>query len=113
MSVSGIPEAFTWLQYAIENLKPPPPSAEPGNDQHNDATATSVLLKESSGEVLSEKLDSWLSRADNDSTPEEFLAQFDRFDLPAWDHYTHIRVAYVILTTYGRQKGEIDRIYTY
>ena len=59
-----------------------------------------------SSDVLSDKLESWLARAENDTTPEEFIAQFEGITLPAWDHYTHIRIAYVILTTHGRQKGK-------
>ncbi|KAJ7650893.1 ADP-ribosylation factor [Roridomyces roridus] len=59
-----------------------------------------------SASALEAKLDEWLSYAENDSSPTEFLRQFDSLSLPKWDHYTHVRLAYVILTTHGRQKGK-------
>ncbi|KAJ3735968.1 ADP-ribosylation factor [Lentinula guzmanii] len=75
--------AFDWL---LANLKNRPLIP--------DATAT-------------KKLNEWISRAQSESTTEEdFLTQFHSINLPSWDHYTHIRLAYVILTTFGRQKGK-------
>jgi hypothetical protein len=35
-----------------------------------------------------------------------FLKQFFNLELPSWDHYTHVRLAFVILTVFGRQKGQ-------
>lgn len=58
--------------------------------------------------VLKQKFEGWIAKLDSDSSPEEFLRQFHELQLPSWDHYTHIRIAFVILTTYGRQKGEIE-----
>ncbi|KAG8700472.1 hypothetical protein FRC08_004689 [Ceratobasidium sp. 394] len=58
------------------------------------------------GDALAEKLTSWVDRASGDVPPGEFLQKFEAIDLPSWDHYTHIRIAYTILKTYGRQKGE-------
>jgi hypothetical protein len=55
---------------------------------------------------LNEKLELYLCRAAADSRPEEFLNQIHYTDLPAWDQYTHIRIAFIILTMYGRQKGK-------
>ncbi|KAI8818474.1 ADP-ribosylation factor [Fimicolochytrium jonesii] len=50
----------------------------------------------------------WLTRTD---VPDAvFLTQLETFTLPNWDHYTHLRIAYVYLTTYGRQKGK-DKIF--
>ncbi|ELU40464.1 ADP-ribosylation factor [Rhizoctonia solani AG-1 IA] len=66
-----------------------------------------------SEDKLSEKLNSWVERASEDIAPDEFLASFEAINLPSWDHYTHIRIAYTILNTYGRQKGaHIARILT-
>ncbi|KAF8666696.1 GTP binding [Rhizoctonia solani] len=59
-----------------------------------------------SEDKLSEKLNSWVERASEDIAPDEFLASFEAINLPSWDHYTHIRIAYTILNTYGRQKGK-------
>ncbi|KAG8736814.1 hypothetical protein FRC12_017432 [Ceratobasidium sp. 428] len=55
---------------------------------------------------LAEKLTSWIDRASKDVSPGEFLEKFETINLPSWDHYTHIRIAYTILKTYGRQKGK-------
>ncbi|PBK73357.1 P-loop containing nucleoside triphosphate hydrolase protein [Armillaria solidipes] len=55
---------------------------------------------------LDKKLSAWLARTETDTPPEEFIVQFLSAKLSTWDHYTHIRIAYVILTTYGRQKGK-------
>ncbi|KAJ7111168.1 ADP-ribosylation factor [Mycena crocata] len=99
LTVGEVPESFGWLMDAIERTKAgmPAPSA-PG------AAGTSPDPR--SAAALESKLDAWLDRATKDSSPEEFLRQFGAFSLPAWDHYTHIRVAYLLLTIYGRQKGK-------
>lgn len=55
---------------------------------------------------LAQKLESWVQRAQQDCDPDEFLQQLHNYKLPAWDHYTHIRIAYVLLKNYGRQKGK-------
>ncbi|ESK88750.1 arf-like gtpase atypical [Moniliophthora roreri MCA 2997] len=62
-------------------------------------------------ETRNEKLESWLTRLDTDSSPDEFLSQFREIKLPAWDHYTHIRIAYLLLVAHGRQKGK-DMIFS-
>ncbi|KAJ7026146.1 ADP-ribosylation factor [Mycena alexandri] len=59
---------------------------------------------------VEERLPEWLARAENDSPAADFLQQFEAITLPAWDHYTHIRIAYLLLTQFGRQKGK-DRIF--
>ncbi|KAJ7143810.1 ADP-ribosylation factor family-domain-containing protein [Mycena epipterygia] len=95
LTEGAFPEAFGWLLAEIEDkragtsLPPTPAAATP------DPRSTAALET---------KLESWLLRAESDSSPEEFLKQFETINLPAWDHYTHIRIAYLLLTTYGRQK---------
>ena len=97
---SGLEEAFTWLTEAtappkIETLSEP--KKKPVQD---------VLSDMRSPAALSAKLDSWLSRADEDpATAEELLKQFEALDLPSWDHYTHLRLAYILLLKYGRRVG--------
>lgn len=61
-----------------------------------------------SPEALAAKLDSWLARLETDCTPDELLEQFNTLSLPAWDQYVHVRLAYVILTKFGRAKGSQD-----
>ncbi|KAG8734247.1 hypothetical protein FRC11_007502 [Ceratobasidium sp. 423] len=55
---------------------------------------------------LAKKLNAWVERASKDTPPADFLEAFKAIDLPSWDHYTHIRIAYTIIHTYGRQKGK-------
>jgi len=87
-----LPDAFGWLQFALEysvGLK-----SSPSTDQG--------IISEKSAD----KLDFWLSRTETDTSPKEFLDQFNSFSLPAWDHYTHLRIAFLTLTTYGRKEGK-------
>jgi len=93
----GLPQAFDWLLLALESAARAKPKQQ---------STSKALPGPQPPETLAEKLDSWLARAEIDSSPQDFIAQFHTIKLPAWDHYTHIRIAYVILTTYGRQKGE-------
>jgi len=65
--------------------------------------------KKSSGgapNVLAQKLESWLTRTENDTPPDDFLEKFKSYSLPEWDHYTHIRFAYLILVRHGRREGK-------
>lgn len=107
--------AFTWFDDALRNHKMAILNNVPGSSPSQpDATVTPPPPPSNthkpdfdprSPEILSEKLELWVARASTDSSPDEFLEQFNTFSLPTWDHYTHIRLAYIILTTFGRQKG--------
>ncbi|KAG5641485.1 hypothetical protein DXG03_005111 [Asterophora parasitica] len=95
---TGLPDAFEWLRFALDTVStgsglPPPHSAR-------------AILEARSSTSQSEKLESWVTRTAMDSTPEDFIFQFQSLSLPSWDHYTHIRIAFLLLTTYGRQKGK-------
>ncbi|TDL23019.1 Arf-domain-containing protein [Rickenella mellea] len=93
---SGIPSAFSWLTSALEIR-----DSTARGQNHKSASST-----EPSQTDIEKKLTSFLSRAEDDSPPPVFLRQFHEYDLPSWDHYTHIRLAYLILVTHGRQKGK-------
>ncbi|TDL23007.1 hypothetical protein BD410DRAFT_828063 [Rickenella mellea] len=69
----------------------------------------SALSAELSQTDTEKKLASFVSRAEEDSPPSEFLRQFHEYDLPSWDHYTNIRLMYLILVIHGRQKGPGER----
>ncbi|KAJ7330442.1 ADP-ribosylation factor [Mycena albidolilacea] len=90
-------EAFGWLLDAIQDVRAGKPLV---------AAPVARIPNPHSAASLESKLDSWLARVENDSSSEEFLRQFDTLNLPAWDHYTYIRVAYLLLTIHGRQKGK-------
>ncbi|KAJ7251205.1 ADP-ribosylation factor [Mycena rebaudengoi] len=105
LTEGALPEAFGWLLMALEN-----PQSLPASGTSSISTST---LKPKAADptnpaatTLEEKLSAWLRRTETDSPPEEFLRQFAELQLPAWDHYTHIRIAYLLLTKFGRQKGK-------
>ncbi|KAF8802702.1 P-loop containing nucleoside triphosphate hydrolase protein [Phlegmacium glaucopus] len=110
--VTGLPEAFDWLLLALDITKnakaPPVPTANTAATPKPITTETKspTAPDPRSPDSLSQKLESWLTRIETDVPPENFLAQFRSFTLPSWDHYTHIRIAYVMLTTYGRKDGK-------
>ncbi|KAJ7198808.1 ADP-ribosylation factor [Mycena pura] len=83
-------DAFGWLLAALEGR------AVPAGQSANTPGAPSAL---------EDRFTPWLVRAEGDSPENEFLHQFETLTLPAWDHYTHIRIAYVLLSRFGRQKG--------
>ncbi|KAK0448602.1 ADP-ribosylation factor [Armillaria borealis] len=89
------PPAFEWFIVAIES-----PSTTSASKQPPVIPGSPDPLE------LDKKLSAWLARTETDTPPEEFISQFLSAKLSTWDHYTHIRIAYVILTTYGRQKGK-------
>ncbi|KAJ6590870.1 ADP-ribosylation factor family-domain-containing protein [Mycena sp. CBHHK59/15] len=95
LTEGALPEAFGWLLDAIENFRGKKP-----------LSSTSAPPNPRSPTALETKFGSWLIRAASDSSADEFLKQFEAIDLPSWDHYTHIRIAYLILTRFGRQKGK-------
>lgn len=113
---TGLIEAFDWLSLAIEIAKtakkgpgsqPPvvaPQSEKSGPSSTSDKPNPVATPRDPS--VLAKRLGEWLQRTESDSPPEEFIQQFNEYRLPSWDHYTHIRLAYLILIAHGRQKGE-------
>eukprot|EP01114_Cavostelium_apophysatum_P022165 TRINITY_DN7928_c1_g1_i2.p1 TRINITY_DN7928_c1_g1~~TRINITY_DN7928_c1_g1_i2.p1 ORF type:complete len:515 (-),score=123.86 TRINITY_DN7928_c1_g1_i2:1030-2574(-) len=40
-----------------------------------------------------------------DEPDDEFLAKFENLTLEKWDHRTHLRIAWVLLSRYGRREG--------
>ncbi|PPR07554.1 hypothetical protein CVT24_008750 [Panaeolus cyanescens] len=105
-SATGLPNAFEWLSFALnssKNLAPPRlPSIISSPPVINESNPRSPAN-------LAQRLESWLARSENvkdQLSDDELLARFRTYDLPEWDHYTHIRLAFVILTKYGRKEGK-------
>ncbi|KAJ6569337.1 ADP-ribosylation factor family-domain-containing protein [Mycena capillaripes] len=90
-------DAFTWLLTTIEEVRAgKSPLSGPESEFPHPHSPT----------ALESKLDEWLARAEkSEPSTEQFLRQFETFSLPAWDHYTHIRITYLLLTIHGRQKA--------
>jgi len=96
---SGVPEAFDWLSVSFDiakSLKKGGPAIPENHYLQNRLRAPNVLAQ---------KLESWLTRNENEIASEEFLEKFKSYMLTDWDHYTHIRFAYFILVKHGRQEG--------
>ncbi len=98
---SGLPEAFDWLQAALDISK----SINEGKTPSSENSNLNPQFNQRAPNILANKLESWLTRSENDISADEFLEKFTAYNLPDWDHYTHIRLAYLILTKYGRQEG--------
>ncbi|KAG6836609.1 hypothetical protein H0H93_006159 [Arthromyces matolae] len=96
MDKTGLPEAFGWLSYALE-------SAAAGRKT---TRVQPTIPKQRDPSRLGEKVESWVTRSETDDDSNQTISQFHSLSLPAWDHYTHIRIAFLLLTTYGRQKGK-------
>ena len=99
LETTGLPEAFDWLNLALEIANSGQTAIPPNLE--------SAAPNPRAQSTLSEKLESWLMRIETDFEPEDFLTKFRSFTLPSWDHYTHIRIAYVMLTKYGRKEGNV------
>ena len=70
-------------------------------------SASDNQASQAPADALTAKLTAWVDRASKDTPPDEFLKSFSDVNLPSWDHYTHIRIAYTILKIHGRQKGAL------
>ncbi|KAL0575620.1 hypothetical protein V5O48_006345 [Marasmius crinis-equi] len=92
---SGVMTAFDWLRLVLEH------SGKPESYSLSPSQAPGL-----SGDELSGRLEEWLTRASTDTPAGDFLAQFHSINLSTWDHYTHIRIAFLLLSKHGRQKGK-------
>ncbi|KAJ8494576.1 hypothetical protein ONZ45_g13182 [Pleurotus djamor] len=102
---SGLSEAFYWLKLVLESPNALSLHAQiPG--QPTGQLVNSDGIARPTADALADKLESWVSRALSDEPADAFIEKFDSLSLPSWDHYTHIRIAYVLLTKYGRQQGK-------
>ncbi|KIK57964.1 hypothetical protein GYMLUDRAFT_86532 [Collybiopsis luxurians FD-317 M1] len=99
---SDLKAAFDWLQAALKNLPLPAPPSSSTSAPKRQSPAVEATMED----ALEKKVASWVTRAETDSSPGEFLSQFDSINLPSWDHYTHIRLAYVMIMKFGRRKGK-------
>ncbi|QRV74748.1 ADP-ribosylation factor family [Ceratobasidium sp. AG-Ba] len=91
--LSTLTPAMDWLYDALKK-------------DANTQSVSDKLAPQVSTDPLTKKLTSWVDRSSKDVPSGELLTKFEQVDLPSWDHYTHVRIAYTILKTYGRQKGK-------
>ncbi len=100
---SGLPEAFAWLDDALTSTSVP--IVEDASTEQTRKPINAILAGMRSPLALTQKLEQWLERTEKDDTAEHLLDQFFALDLPNWDHYTHLRLAYILLLKYGRREG--------
>lgn len=94
----GLHEGMQWL---VDVLATPNAGRHPSAvDAVAAASANAPPQQLSAQEQM---LHEWLERVD---LPDDvFLQQFDTYTLDKWDHYTHLRVAWLLLSRHGRQQG--------
>ncbi|KAF9526856.1 ADP-ribosylation factor family-domain-containing protein [Crepidotus variabilis] len=109
LAKSGLPEALAWLEEAINDTGPV--SALNADTVSTKDAAKSVQVDLRSPLMLEKRLNEWLARAESDCSPEDLLGRFYSFNLESWDHYMHIRLAYVLLMKHGRREGK-EKIFT-
>src|SRR5438477_10454894 len=78
ISMGGIPEAFNWLRHVIENPVPAIPDAIISTLATSGESTSNDTPDSGTSPILSDKLGSWISRAETDSSPEEFIVQFEK-----------------------------------
>jgi ADP-ribosylation factor 1/2 len=67
------------------------------------APAAAPLPELTEEERMEATLLEWLAR--EDAPDNEFLAAFAEYRLEYWDHYTHLRIAWLLLERHGRREG--------
>uniref|UniRef100_A0A0G4HB31 ADP-ribosylation factor n=1 Tax=Chromera velia CCMP2878 TaxID=1169474 RepID=A0A0G4HB31_9ALVE len=96
-------EAFLAGSCSSSSAAPPSGSAE-GEKEKEEAEKrreeTKAGDRNLKGQNIAEVLEDWLSREDEEA--EVFLAHLENFTLESWDHYTHLRIAWLLINTHGQ-----------
>lgn len=100
---SGLPEAFAWLAEVIATSRAM--SSGEAQSRGSEKCVETMLSDLRAPATLAAKLEEWVARAESDDTAEELLRRFYALDLPQWDHYIHLRLAYILLLKHGRREG--------
>lgn len=83
-----------WLSNTLKSGKKTSGKVEEKNTSSSNSNTSST---ENSDSIW------WLEVVDEPD--DEFLKKFDTFTLEKWDHRTHLRIAWVLLTRHGRRQG--------
>ncbi|KAJ4349618.1 uncharacterized protein N0V89_008234 [Didymosphaeria variabile] len=110
LASSGLPEAFAWLGDAITSAATGGPNNSETTTLETKKPVEKILAEMRSPVALSGNLEEWLLRAEKDIPAETLVQKFYTLDLPSWDHYTHLRLAYILLLKFGRRQGK-DKIF--
>jgi signal recognition particle receptor subunit beta len=74
-----------------------------GAAREEGGTQTAKEGPQSEEDKLEATLLEWLER--EDAADDEFLSSFENYTLDTWDHYTHLRIAWLLLERHGRREG--------
>ncbi len=95
---TGLEEGMRWL---AATLALPNAGRHPtGSDAIASAAGHPPSQEMGAQELL---LHEWMER--RDAPDDVFLQQFNTYSLDKWDHYTHLRIAWLLLTRHGRKQG--------
>eukprot|EP01034_Spumella_vulgaris_P021915 gene21915-27992_t len=97
----GLYEGFEWLQNTLLHIRdtaPPPPVLPTSTNPPKIMTAD-----EQEKSRLDNLLIEWLERVDEED--EVFLSKVKACSLDSWDHRTHLRIAWLILSKHDRKEG--------
>eukprot|EP01034_Spumella_vulgaris_P027234 gene27235-33925_t len=98
----GLWEGFFWLEKALvekqNNTPPPPPPVVTA-----EAPPKILTPEEQEAKRMEDMLIEWLERMDDED--DVFLSKLRDCTLETWDHRTHLRIAWLILSTHDRKEG--------
>eukprot|EP01035_Chromulina_nebulosa_P031272 gene31272-41670_t len=103
----GLYEGLDWLSSAAHQSAEPVPGklSEAPVAQLPSPHSAEVLIccTKEEAQRLEKLLLDWIERVD--LTEDVFLTQLEDATLEEWDHYTHLRIAWINLTRHGRKEG--------
>lgn len=76
----------------------------------NDRPAKQPQEESQKKDRTSDLLEKWLIECDNDESDEEFMDKLRNFTLQSWDHRTHLRLAWILLSREERRVAK-DQIF--
>lgn len=119
---TGVPEILDWMESALRKGKrelsttaPSTTTTAEGGAQSNPASAgttgpTQANVPLDLASVLSAAppvtrtiMEHWVEREDEPES--DFLTKLENFQLDIWDHYTHVRIAWVLIKKHGIKDG--------
>ena len=105
----GIFEGMEWIIRTLRentargSLPPPPPQGGGSSSSGGGQEGKALTAEEAEAKRLEQVLLEWLERVDEDD--DLFLQKLADATLDSWDHRTHLRIAWLLLSRHGRREG--------
>jgi signal recognition particle receptor subunit beta len=114
VTAEGLYEGLDWLTETLKQPKPLSPYAQKDQGKAQSLEGEAKQEAELSPEAreanrMEALLLEWMDRVD--VPDEEFLQSLEDITLDVWDHYTHLRIAWLYLTLFGRRVG-MEKIFS-